>query len=53
MTALPFPNLGDWLVPAPPQFPFKLPELGGESLLDGLALNDEPAGLPGLPTHVG
>jgi len=48
----PAPDLGDRLMPAPPQFPFQLAELGGESLADSLALNDEPAGLSGLSAHV-
>ncbi len=40
-------------MPAPPQLHLQLIELGGESLLDRLAPNDESAGLPGLATYVG
>src|SRR5271167_2461845 len=49
----PRPDLGDRLMPASPQLPFQLIELGRESLRDGLALDDESAGLPGFATHVG
>ena len=48
----PLPDLGHWLMPAAPKLLLQLTELGRESLPDRLALDDEPAGLPSLPTHV-
>ena len=39
-------------MPASAQLPLQLAELGREALLNSLALNDEPAGLPGFPTDV-
>jgi hypothetical protein len=49
----PRPDLGYRLMPAPPQLPFQLAELGRYSFRDGLARDGESAGLPGLSTDVG
>lgn len=48
----PLPDLSYWLMPASPKLLLQLIELGRESLSDRLPLDDEPAALPGLPTHV-
>jgi hypothetical protein len=49
----PLPDLGHWLVPASTKLLLQLFQLGGESLPDRPALDDEPTGLPGPPTEVG
>jgi hypothetical protein len=49
----PSPELVHWLVPASPKFLLELFQLRGESLRDGLALDDEPASLPSLSAHMG
>ena len=48
----PLPDFGHWLMPASPKLLLQLTELGRESLTNRLSLDDEPAGLPSLPTHV-
>src|ERR1700752_2409752 len=48
----PPPDLGHRLMPATPKILLQLSELGGESLQNRLPLDDEPAGLPSLPTNV-
>ena len=49
----PLPDLRHWLVPAAAKLLLQLFELGAESFLDRLSLDDVPAGLPGPPTEVG
>jgi hypothetical protein len=48
----PPPHFGYWLVPASPKLLLQLSQFGGESLTDRLAFDDEPAGIPGLPTDI-
>jgi hypothetical protein len=48
----PPPDVDDRRVPASPKLLLQLCELGGEAFADGLAFDDESAGLPGFPTQV-
>ena len=48
----PLPDLSYWLMPTSPKLLLQLIELGRESLLDCLTLDDEPPGFPSLPTYM-
>src|SRR5215203_6811991 len=48
----PLPDLSYGLMPTSPKLLLQLMELGRESLLDRLTLDDEPAGFPSLPTYM-
>src|SRR5438034_10402157 len=50
--AQPLPELRDWRVPPMSKLRLQRVELGRKAFADGLALDDEPAGLPSAATHV-